>query len=102
MNVNERIKLIREKFCGGNNIMFAQKKGLCDRNKRVSYHQQVQRGDNNEYIKAYRSNTKTYPDGKLIHEPQDIAWKYIREIFLVLGYVVKKGGGTILFSNKNK
>jgi transcriptional regulator with XRE-family HTH domain len=62
----------------------------------------VQRGDNSEYIKAYSSNIETYPDGKLIHEPQDIPWKYIRRIFLVLGYVVKKNGGTIVFSNQQK
>jgi hypothetical protein len=62
----------------------------------------VQRGDSNEYIKAYSSNTETYPDGKLIHEPQDIAWKYIHRIFLVLGYVVKKNGGTMVFSNQQK
>jgi hypothetical protein len=32
----------------------------------------------------------------------DIAWKNIRHISLVLGYVVKKNGGTMVFSNKKK
>jgi hypothetical protein len=61
----------------------------------------VQRGINDEYIKAYSSNTETYPDGQLVHEPLDIAWKDIHRIFLILGYVVKKNGGTIVFSNHN-
>jgi hypothetical protein len=60
----------------------------------------VQRGDSDAYIKAYSSNAETYPDGKLIHEPQDIAWKHIRRIFIVLGYVVKKNGGTIVFNDQ--
>jgi hypothetical protein len=50
----------------------------------------VQRGKNEDYIKAYSSNTDTYPDGQLIHEPLDIAWDDIRRMFLVLGHVVKK------------
>jgi transcriptional regulator with XRE-family HTH domain len=62
----------------------------------------VQRGINEEYIRAYSSNTETYPDGQLVHEYLDIAWKDIRRIFLVLGYVVKKNGGTIMHSSQNK
>jgi hypothetical protein len=62
----------------------------------------VQRGKSDEYIKAYSTNTETYSDGQLIHEPIDIAWESITRILLVLGYVVKKGGGTIVFSNQKK
>jgi hypothetical protein len=61
----------------------------------------IQRGKTEEYIRAYSSNTETYPDGQLIHEYLDIAWKDIRRIFLVLGYVVKQNGGTIVFSNQH-
>jgi hypothetical protein len=60
----------------------------------------VQRGKNDEYIKAYSTNTETYPDGQLIHEPIDIAWENITKILLVLGYVVKKGGGTMVYNSK--
>ncbi|MDR0682045.1 MAG: hypothetical protein LBG15_09400 [Dysgonamonadaceae bacterium] len=62
----------------------------------------VQRGFDKEHITAYSSNTETYPDGRLKHEPTDIAWKDISRIFLVLGYVVKKNGGTIVFSNQKQ
>ena len=60
----------------------------------------VQRGKDEKYIKAYSSNTEQYTDGTLIHEPLDIEWKDVNRIFLVLGYVVKKNGGTLLFSNQ--
>jgi len=62
----------------------------------------VQSGIDKEHITAYSSNVETYPDGRLKHEPQDIAWKDIRRIFLVLGYVVKNNGGTIVYNNQNK
>jgi hypothetical protein len=62
----------------------------------------VQRGQNDEYIKARSTNTETYPDGQLIHEHLDIAWKDINRISLVLGYVVKKNGGTMVYSSQNK
>jgi hypothetical protein len=62
----------------------------------------VQRGKTEEYIRAYSSNQETYQDGTLIHEPLDIAWKDVRRISLVLGYVVKKNGGTMVYSNQNK
>lgn len=62
----------------------------------------VQRGKDNEHITAYSTNTETYPDGRLIHEPFDVPWRAIRHISLVLGYVVKKNGGTIIYSNSKK
>lgn len=62
----------------------------------------IQRGKSDGYIKAYSTNAATYPDGQPVHEPVDIAWSDIHRIFLVLGYVVKKGGGTIVYSSRNK
>lgn len=62
----------------------------------------VQRGKDNEHITAYSTNTETYPDGRLIHEPFDVPWRAIRHISLVLGYVVKKNGGTIIYSNSKQ
>jgi hypothetical protein len=62
----------------------------------------VQRGKSEDYIKAYSTNIETYPDGQLIHEPIDISWKDINRILIVLGYVVKKNGGTMVFSNQKQ
>ena len=62
----------------------------------------VQLGKTKEYITAYSTNTSTYPDGRLIHEPFDIPWRAIVRIYVVLGYVVKKNGGTVIFSNPEK
>ncbi len=62
----------------------------------------VQRGESKERITAYSTNPETYPDGRLIHEPFDIPFRAITHIFLVLGYVVKKNGGTMVFSSKRK
>ena len=59
----------------------------------------LQRGKTPEYITAYSTSKETYPDGRMIHEPFDIPWSSIRRISLVLGYVVKKNGGTIVFNN---
>jgi hypothetical protein len=53
-------------------------------------------------IMAYSTNNETYPDGKQIHGPFPIPWDSITRISLVLGYVVKKNGGTIVFSNQQK
>jgi hypothetical protein len=59
----------------------------------------VQRGKSDGYVRAYSTNKETYPDGLLIHEPLDILWEDIHRIFSVLGYVVKDGSGTLVFSN---
>jgi transcriptional regulator with XRE-family HTH domain len=61
----------------------------------------VQLGKDKEHITAYSTNHETYPDGRLIHEPFDIPWRSVRHISLVLGYVVKKNGGTMVYSNRN-
>ncbi len=62
----------------------------------------LQRGSNEDSVRAYSTNAEIYPDGRLIHEPIDIQWKHIKHIFLVLGYVVKKNGGTIVTSSQKK
>ena len=62
----------------------------------------VQRGEDKDNITAYSTNTETHSDGRLRHEPQPIAHKDLIRVFEVLGYVVKRGGGTIVYSNRNK
>lgn len=62
----------------------------------------VQMGKSESYITAYSTNYETYADGRLIHEPFDIPWRAINRISLVLGYVVKKNGGTIVFNSNIK
>ena len=49
----------------------------------------IQKGDKDNYI-AYSSNIDTYPDGHLIHEPIYIPKESIRNLYLVLGCVVKE------------
>jgi hypothetical protein len=61
----------------------------------------IQKGKDADHITAYSTNTETYPDGRLIHEPFDIPWRSIRQIALVLGFVVTKDGGT-MYSNKQQ
>ncbi len=41
-------------------------------------------------IMAYSTNTETYPDGRLVHEPFKIYKEDIRHIFLIIGRVVKE------------
>ena len=60
----------------------------------------IQYSDSKDYIVAYSSNNETYPDGRLKHEPLTISWSDIHKIFLVLGYVVKKNGGTMVYNSK--
>ena len=61
----------------------------------------VQRGKDPMHITAYSTNPEKYADGRLIHEPFDIPWRAVKRISMVLGYVVKKNGGTMVFSNQN-
>ncbi len=49
----------------------------------------IQDGGEN-YILAYSSNTKTYPDGTLIHSPIRIPKSSILHIDLVLGCIIKE------------
>jgi len=62
----------------------------------------LQKGKIDTHITAYSTNPETYPDGRLIHEPFDIPWRSINRISLVLGYVVKKNGGTMVFNSNSK
>lgn len=62
----------------------------------------LQKGKSNEYITAYSTNKETYPDGRMVHEPFDVPWRAINNISLVLGYVVKKNGGTMVFNSNKK
>lgn len=62
----------------------------------------LQKGKTDEYVTAYSTNLETYPDGRMVHEPFDIPWSSIRRIYAVLGYVVKKNGGTFVFSNNGR
>lgn len=43
-----------------------------------------------DYLMAYSTNTETYPDGHLVHEPFRIYKDTIRRIFMVIGCVVKE------------
>lgn len=50
------------------------------------------------FLTAYSTNEDKYPDGNLVHAPFDIPIDAIKRLFSVLGYVVKKNGGTIVFN----
>ena len=52
----------------------------------------VQRGSTPSTIALYSSNTETYPDGRLIHEPFEVEVEDIRRIYSVLGYIVNQSG----------
>lgn len=58
----------------------------------------MQTADNNDYIMGYSTNTETYPDGKLIHEPLKILKQDITRIFLVLGRIVKEHSSGPVFT----
>lgn len=60
----------------------------------------IQKGNEPGYITAYSTNQETYMDGRLIHEPFDIPLRAVSHIYLVLGYVVKKNGETMLFNKR--
>ena len=60
----------------------------------------IQLTDDPNYIRLHSTNDEKYEDGTLIHQPFNIAWERIYKIFEVLGYVVKKGGGTMVYSSK--
>ena len=51
-------------------------------------------------IMAYSTNTETYPDGTLIHEPFKIHKEDIRRIFLVIGSIHKEYGTEAVFIRK--
>ena len=60
----------------------------------------IQFGNDSKYIVAHSTNSERYDDGSLVHQPFNIYWDLIDNIYEVLGYVVKKGSGTIVLSNQ--
>ena len=52
----------------------------------------VQRGSSANTIALYSSNEEKYDDGRLIHEPFEVALEDIRHIYSVLGYIVNQSG----------
>jgi hypothetical protein len=62
----------------------------------------VQLCNDSDNIRVCSTNEEQYADGTLIHQAFNIPLSLIGRIFEVLGYVVKKGGGTMVFSNQNK
>lgn len=52
----------------------------------------IQRGSTPDTIALYSSNEEKYDDGRLIHEPFEVAFEDIRRIFSVLGYIVNQSG----------
>lgn len=50
----------------------------------------LQKGCDPSSYTAYSTNTDTYPDGHLIHEPISIKVDNIRRLFLVMGCVIKE------------
>lgn len=52
----------------------------------------VQKGEDNDTLMLYSTNTEKYEDGRLIHEPFSIALEDIINIYSVLGYIVNQMG----------
>ncbi|MDE6247526.1 MAG: hypothetical protein K2M41_06765, partial [Muribaculaceae bacterium] len=52
----------------------------------------VQKGEDNDTLMLYSTNTEKYEDGRLIHEPFSIAFEDIINIYSVLGYIVNQMG----------
>lgn len=66
---------------------------------RVTKRLQTCKGDD-ECVMAYSTNTETYPDGQLVHEPFKIRKEDIRRVFMVLGRVVKEYSSDPIFAMK--
>lgn len=54
--------------------------------------------NDDECVMAYSTNTETYPDGQLVHEPFKIRKEDIRRVFMVLGRVVKEYSSDPVFT----
>lgn len=48
----------------------------------------VQMGSDSEHITLYSTNTESYPDGRLVHEPFEVRKDAVTEIYTVLGYAL--------------
>jgi hypothetical protein len=63
----------------------------------------IQFADEKGYICLHSTNTDRYEDGTLIHQSFNLSLERdVTRMFEVLGYVVKKSGGTIVYNNQNK
>ncbi|MCM1368936.1 MAG: hypothetical protein NC204_01020 [Candidatus Amulumruptor caecigallinarius] len=52
----------------------------------------IQSGSRPGFMALYSSNTETYLDGRLIHEPFEVPIESIRRIYDVLGFIVNETG----------
>ena len=52
----------------------------------------VQRGSSTNSIMLYSYNSEKYDDGRLVHEPFEVALEDVLHIFSVLGYIVNQSG----------
>lgn len=52
----------------------------------------VQRGDDDDSLMLYSTNSEKYEDGRLVHEPFSVAFEDIINIYSVLGYIVNQMG----------
>lgn len=52
----------------------------------------IQRGNGENTIMLYSSNTDKYDDGRLIHEPFEVDLEDVLHIYSVLGYIVNQAG----------
>ncbi len=63
--------------------------------REIAFTKKLQDGGE-EYIIGYSSNLRTYPDGRLIHEPVKISKKDIVHVHLILGCVTKEFGDSVI------
>lgn len=74
-------------------------KNYCIETNEMRVTKRLQAGTD-EYLMAYSTNTETYPDGHLIHEPFRIYKDTIRRIFMVIGCVIKEySSGPVMIKN---
>lgn len=52
----------------------------------------LQKGSSPRTVTLYSTNQERYADGRLIHEPFEVAFEDIRRIFTVIGYIVNQAG----------
>ena len=60
----------------------------------------VQLGNTPDTLRLYSTNTEKYDDGRLIHEPFDVYFEDIINIYSVLGYIVNQSGEMRLIRTK--
>lgn len=74
-------------------------KNYCIETNEMRVTKRLQAGTD-EYLMAYSTNTETYPDGHLIHEPFRIYKDTIRRVFMVIGCVIKEySSGPVMIKN---